>query len=106
MQHVLQLYQEETRLLDGLTEVVAAGLRAEDGVVLIASEPRWKLLVEQLRKSGIAAHEHVLRGQLRLFGLHVILGVASNRQRFSEVMNGIIALAGARHAHVRVFSEM
>src|SRR5258706_11921892 len=106
MQHVLQLYQEESRLLDGLTEFVAAGLRADDAVVVIASEPRWKLLVEQLRKSGIAAHEHVLRGQLRLFGLHVVLGVASNRQRFNEVMNGILALARARHARVRVFSEM
>jgi len=106
MQHALQLYQDESRLLDGLTEFVASGLRADDAVVVIASEPRWKLLVEQLRKSGITAHEHVLRGGLRLFGLHVILGVASNRQRFNEVMNGILALARARHPRVRVFSEM
>ncbi|HZE60550.1 MAG TPA: MEDS domain-containing protein [Burkholderiales bacterium] len=106
MQHALQLYQEETRLLDGLTEFVTAGLRADDAVVVIASTPRWQLLVEQLRKSGVVARERVLSGQLRLFGLQVMLGVAPNRQRFNEVMNGVLALARARHPHVRVFSEV
>jgi len=106
MQHALQLYQEETRLVDGLTEFVTAGLRADEAVVVIASTQRWQLLVERLRKSGITAHEHVLRGQLRLFGLQVMLGVTPNRQRFNEVMNGVLALARARHQHVRVFSEI
>lgn len=106
MQHALQLYQEEGRLLDGLTEFVTTGLRADDAVVVIASTPRWQLLVEQLRKSGIAAHEPVQRGQLRLLGLQVMLGVTPNRQRFNEVMNGVLALAQARHARVRIFSEV
>ena len=106
MQHALQLYQEESRLLDGLTEFVTAGLLADDAVVVIASTPRWQLLVERLNKAGIAAHERVLRGQLRLFGLQVMLGVTPSRQRFNEVMNGVLALARARHPRVRIFSEV
>jgi hypothetical protein len=106
MQHALQLYQEERRLIDSLGEFVCAGLRAEDAVVVIASTPRWKQLVVRLQGSSIDAHEHVVRGQLRFFGLHVILGTVSNRQRFNEVMNGVLALAQARSPRVRVFSEL
>ena len=106
MQHALLLYQEEARLLDALTEFTAAGLRADEGVVVIASTPRWELLLDRLQKSGTDAHARVVRGQLRLFGLHVVLGAVPNRQRFSEVMNGVLALAHARHPRVRVFSEL
>ena len=106
MQHALQLYQQEARLLDGLGDFAAAGLRAEEGVVVIASTPRWQLLIDRLQKSGVDAHGCVVRGQLRLFGLHVMLRAVPNRQRFSEVMNGVIALAHARHRRVRIFSEL
>jgi len=106
MQHVLQLYQQEARLLEALTDFAGAGLRADEGVVVIASTPRWELLLDRLQKSGVDAHAHVVRGQLRLFGLHVLLGAVPNRQRFSEVMNGVLALAHARHRRVRVFSEL
>lgn len=106
MQHALQLYQEEARLLDALTAFVATGLRADDAVIVIASSPRWQLLVGRLQQAGIAEHEYVLRGQLRLFGLRVVLGAAPSRQRFNEVMTGVLALAHARHERVRIFSEM
>jgi hypothetical protein len=106
MQHALQLYQEDARLLDALTDFAAAGLRAGEAVVVIASTPRWGLLLERLQKSGMDPHARVVRGQLRLFGLRVMLGAVPNRQRFSEVMNGVLALAHARHPRVRVFSEL
>lgn len=106
MQHVLQLYQEERRLVDALADFVVAGLRANEGVVVIASTRRWELLVDHLQKAGFDPHGRVLRGQLRLFGLHVMLGAVPSRQRFNEVMNGVLALAHARHARVRVFSEL
>ena len=106
MQHVLQLYQHEARLADVLTDFAAAGLRADEGVVVIASTPRWELLLDRLQKSGMDPHGRVVRGQLRLFGLRVMLGAVPNRQRFNEVMNGVLALAQARHRRVRVFSEL
>lgn len=106
MHHALQLYQEENCLLGALADFVTLGLRADDAVVVIASTPRWELLCERLQRAGIDPHERVVRGQLRLFGLHLLLGTTPNRQRFNEVMNGVIALAGARHARVRIFSEL
>lgn len=106
MPHVLQLYQQEARLADALADFATAGLRADEGVVVIASTPRWQLLLDRLHKAGIDPHERVVRGQLRLFGLKVMLGAAPNRQRFNEVMNGVLAFAHARHTRVRVFSEL
>ncbi|MBV9191873.1 MAG: MEDS domain-containing protein [Betaproteobacteria bacterium] len=106
MQHVLQLYQQEARLADALTEFAAAGLRSDESVVVIASTPRWELLLDRLQTSGMDPRERVLRGQLRLFGLKVVLSAVPNRQRFNEVMNGVLAFAHARHARVRVFSEL
>ena len=106
MQHALQLYQDEARLIDALADFAAAGLRAQEGVLLIASTPRWERVLARLQRSGIDSHERVLRGSLRHFGLQVALGAVSNRQRFSEMMNGVLAMARARHARVRAFSEL
>ena len=39
MEHVLQLYQEEHCLLDALAEFVAAGLREDEGIVVVGSTP-------------------------------------------------------------------
>ena len=69
MEHVLQLYQEESCLLDALAEFVAAGLRLEEGVLIVGSTPRWDLLIDRLQKSGVDARAHASRGQLKLYGV-------------------------------------
>jgi hypothetical protein len=106
MEHVLQLYQEESCLLDALADFVAAGLRVEEGVVVIGSTPRWDRLLDQLCKAGVDAHAHVARGQLRLLGTHLLRLHLSNRQRFNEVISSALSLARARYERVRVFSEL
>jgi len=106
MEHVLQLYQEESCLLDALADFVGAGLRLEEGVVIIGSRPRWDLLLERLRLAGVDAHAPVLRGQLRLLGTHLLRAHLSNRQRFNEVTSSALSLARARYERVRVFSEL
>src|SRR2546427_12424548 len=106
MEHGLQLYQEESCLLDALAEFVAEGLRVEEGVVVIGSTPRWDLLLERLRSDGVDAHARVLRGQLRLLGTHLLRASLANRQRFNELASGALSLARARFERVRVFSEL
>src|SRR5437667_4374466 len=106
MEHVLQLYQEEACLLDALADFVAAGLRLEEGVLVIGSTPRWDLLLDRLRVAGVDAHGHVLRGQLRLLGTHLLRASLANRERFNEVTSSALALARARYERVRVFSEL
>src|SRR4051812_50220415 len=78
MEHVLQLYQEESCLLDALADFVAAGLRLEEGVLIFGSTPRWDLLIDRLQKSGIDARAYAARGQLKFYGAHVLLSNCSS----------------------------
>src|SRR5258708_15088935 len=111
MEHVLQLYQEEHCLLDALAAFVAAGLREDQGVLIVGSTPRWELLLDRLRKQRIAAASHMARGQLRLLGAHVVLSTcatrgAVDRGKFNEVVGGALQLLRREYESVRVFSEL
>ena len=111
MDHVLQLYQEEGCLLDALAEYVAAGLRLDEGVLIIGSTPRWELLLDRLQRARVDARGAALRGQLRLFGAHVVLSTCQGaqgieRRKFNEVLNGVLSMARMRYERVRVFSEL
>ena len=111
MEHVLQLYQEEHCLLDALAEFAAAGLREDEGILMVGSTPRWELLLERLRKAGVAVASHMTRGQLRLLGAHVVLTTCATRgvadhAKFNEIVGGAVKLARTRFERVRVFSEL
>jgi len=111
MEHVLQLYQEEHCLLDALAAFVAAGLREDEGVLIVGSTPRWELLLDRLRKQRIAAAWHMARGQLRLLGAHVVLSScatrgAVDRGKFNELVGGALQLLRREYQSVRIFSEL
>ena len=111
MTHVLQLYHAESSLLDSLADFVAEGLRLDEGVLIIGSTPRWELLLERLQSEHVDARAAALRGQLRLFGAHVVLSTCHGaqgieRRKFNEVLNGVLGMARMRYERVRVFSEL
>ena len=111
MEHVLQLYQEEHCLLDALAAFAADGLREDEGILMVGSTPRWELLLERLRKAGVAVASHMTRGQLRLLGAHVVLTTCATRgvadhAKFNEIVGGAVKLARTRFERVRVFSEL
>jgi len=111
MEHVLQLYQEESCLLDALADFVAAGLRLEEGVLIFGSTPRWDLLIDRLQKSGIDARAYAARGQLKFYGAHVLLsncssGGALERHKLGRLLGSALELARMRYERVRVFSEL
>src|SRR5919109_5190372 len=111
MDHVLQLYQEESCLLDALAEFVAAGLRLEEGVLVIGSTSRWDLLIDRLQKSGVDARAYAARGQLKLYGAHVLLsncasGSGLDHYRLGRLLGSALELARMRYERVRVFSEL
>ena len=77
--HSVQLYHEESDLVDALARFAEGGLAQGEGVVVIGSAPRWKALTGRLRAGGIDTHGAVLRGQLRLFDAKVILSSCMGR---------------------------
>lgn len=111
MEHALQLYQEESCLLDALAEFVATGLRLEEAVLIFGSKPRWELLIERLQTSGIDARSYAARGQLKLYGAHVLLSNCTSsagldRYKLNRVLGSALELPRMRYERVRVFSEL
>ena len=111
MAHVLHLYQEEHCLLDALVDFVAEGLRLDESVLVLGSTPRWDQLLERLQRSGVDARRHALRGQLRLFGVQLVLATcfangAPVRHKFGQVLGAAFGLARMRYERVRVVSEL
>jgi MEDS: MEthanogen/methylotroph, DcmR Sensory domain len=111
MEHLLQLYQEESCLLDTLADFVAEGLRLDEAIVIIGTQPRWELLLDRLQKSGVDAHARAARGEMRLLGAHVVLagcmpGGQLARAQFNQLVGGALAFARMRHERVRVVSEL
>src|SRR5438105_14685954 len=110
MEHALQLYQEESCLLDALADFVAAGLRLEEGVLILGSTPRWDLLIDSLQKSGVDARAYAARGRLKLYGAHVLLsnctnGAAFDRHKLTRLLAASLALARTRLSRSCVISE-
>src|ERR1700752_4088002 len=52
-EHLVQIYQDDGVFLDSLEGFVAGGLRAGDGVVVIATAPHLTALEDRLRAAGI-----------------------------------------------------
>ena len=111
MQHVLQLYQEEDCLLDALADYVAAGLRVDEGVLIFGTTPRWELLIDRLQKSGVDARAYAARGQLKFYGVHVLLSNCAcstglDRYKLGRALASALEVARIRYERVRVLSEL
>jgi DcmR-like sensory protein len=111
MAHALHLYQEEACLLDAIADFIAEGLRLEEAVLFIGSQPRWDLVLERLETSGVNARARAMRGQLRLIGAHLVLSTcmangAPVRHRLGQLLGAAFGLARMRYARVRVVSEL
>jgi MEDS: MEthanogen/methylotroph, DcmR Sensory domain len=111
VQHVLQLYQEEDCLLDALADYVAAGLRVDEGVLIFGTTPRWELLIDRLQKSGVDARGYAARGQLKFYGVHVLLSNCAcstglDRYKLGRALASALEVARMRYERVRVVSEL
>jgi len=110
-EHAVQLYQEEADLVGAVADFIATGLREQEAVVVVGTTPRWQALMQKLHDVSIDAHAAVLRGQLRFLGAKTVInsclshGVPDER-RFDAAIGGLLALARARYAAVRVFAEV
>ena len=62
-EHMVQIYENDRVFLDTLEGFVAGGLRAGDGVVIIATQDHLKALADRLKRSGIDLDLPALRDQ-------------------------------------------
>ncbi|HYE20023.1 MAG TPA: MEDS domain-containing protein [Tepidisphaeraceae bacterium] len=110
--HVVQVYAGDRALLDALDGYVSAGLRAGDGVVVIATPEHVAALERRLIEAGPAA-----LARARREGRYVVCDAARTLASFMHrgwpedalfeaVVNDLAARAGRGGRRVRAFGEM
>lgn len=108
--HVVQFYEDDAFLVERLSEFVAAGAAAGEGVVVIATAPHREATLASLDSRGVDAGLLVKSGRLVMLDARETLrqlcfNGEPNEERFGRVIGVLLdrLMAGGR---VRAFGEM
>ncbi|MBC7834815.1 MAG: MEDS domain-containing protein [Phycisphaerales bacterium] len=110
-EHLVQIYQNDAVLLDTLEGFVAGGLRAGEGVIVIASPAHIEALEDRLeaQKLDLAA----ARADDRFIALDAEQTLSKfmvngwpDSELFEEVVTGVLERARGESRRVRAFGEM
>lgn len=109
--HFAQFYDTDAFLLNSLGKFVHSGLSTGDAVIVVATEVHRQALDELLTAQGLDIFEASTAG--RYISLDAadtlsqfLVKGCPDRQRFTEVMGGLIAGATGEGRLVRIFGEM
>ncbi|MFL6592782.1 MAG: MEDS domain-containing protein [Luteimonas sp.] len=109
--HLVQIYEDETRFMETLERFVGEGLSGGEAVVLIATSSHLTWLESRLREAG--CDTTAAREDDRLIFLDAASTLAEfmvdgwpDDERFFEVVGGIVARARHGGRHMRAFGEM
>ncbi|MGH7831066.1 MAG: MEDS domain-containing protein [Candidatus Binatia bacterium] len=110
-EHLVQIYENDGAFMDTLEEFIGGGLRAGDGVIVIATAPHLNTLEQRLEARGMdvdaarsedqyipLAADEVLAG--------FMVGGWPDDALFTNVVSELIARARRRGRRVRAFGEM
>ena len=109
--HVVLVYEADAHLVEAVSRFVSIGLVAGEAAIVVATPPHREQLDACLRAHGVDLATASAQGQ------YIALDAAEtlaqfmvddwpDASRFADVVGNIIAGAGSRYPHVRVFGEM
>jgi PAS domain S-box-containing protein len=111
--HIVRFYQDEELLYRAVVQFVAAGLAAEEPVVIVATEAHRTAFVQRLRRQGIAVDAAVSSGRITLLDARETLarfmvGDDPKWDRFAAAIGPVLdrCRAGRTDVRVRVYGEM
>ena len=110
-EHLLQIYDTDQVFLDTLEGFVTGGLRAGEGVIVIATSSHLERLEERLLLAGFDSDAAQDSGQLTALQAEDVLSQFMvdgwpNEQHFKQVVSSLLARARGRDRKVRAFGEM
>jgi hypothetical protein len=110
-EHLVQIYQDDRAFLDSLEGFVAGGLRAGEGVVVIATTAHLAALDERLLAAGFDLRMAALRDEYIALPAKQTLAKFMIRGwpddiLFDQVVTGLLKRAGRDGRRVRAFGEM
>lgn len=110
-EHLVQIYENDATFMDSLEGFVAGGLRAGDGVVVIAMSGHRYALQERISACGVdldrarASDQYIdLDAEETL--AQFMVGGWPDENRFNKVVSSLLLRAGAGGRRVRAFGEM
>jgi PAS domain S-box-containing protein len=111
--HVVQFYEDDEFLVDAVAHFVAAGLAADEPIVIVATEPHREAFVQRLRRNGSDVDVAVASGQMIMLDakqtlLRFMVDDEPDWNRFrATIAPALERCRGTRSgARVRVFGEM
>jgi hypothetical protein len=110
-EHLMQVYDTDQVFLDTLEGFVVGGLRAGDGVIVIATDDHLAGLEERIRASGVDPEAARDSGQLTGLRAEDVLAQFMvdgwpNERLFKLVVSGLLDRARGPGRRVRAFGEM
>jgi len=110
-EHVVQFYESDAFLLDALCDYIAAGLRADDACIVVATPSHLTGLEQRLSDLGVDYHAAQRSGRYLALDAAQTLSQfmvddEPDPERFTQVVGRLIAYAGENATYVRVFGEM
>src|SRR6187549_3675624 len=110
-EHLLQIYDSERVFLDTLEGFVAGGLRAGEGIIVVATDAHIEGLESRLLASGLDLE--AMRNAEQYTSLNAeevlsrfIVDRWPDKDLFQRVMTALLARAGGSGRKIRVFGEM
>jgi CheY-like chemotaxis protein len=109
--HFVQLYEEDTALLNAVSCFMRTGLQAREAAVVIATRSHRHQLAARLRTQGVdltlvrEQGQYIALDAAKTLSLIMRCG-GLDTQCFGDVIGGIMAPTDSRYARVRVFGEM
>ena len=110
-EHLVQIYQDDSVFLDTLEGFVAGGIRAGEGVVVIATADHLRALNARLTANGVDLDLPVLRDQYipldaeRVLPMFMINGWPDD-VLFEQIVTSLLKRGGKGGRRVRAFGEM
>ena len=110
-EHLVQIYEEDDVFLDSVEGFVAGGLRAGDGVVVIATDAHLAALGERLAERGIdvdsavADDQYIALNAEKTLARFMVNGWP-DEERFEAVILDLLTRARKGGRRVRAFGEM
>jgi len=108
--HIAQLYHVDDSLLEPVRRFLDSGLRAGDGIVVVATLTRWRTIRHRLARGSTNVDSAIGLGQLRFLGAHNVLlswtRAGCTQAAFDESAGATVGAMQARYGAVRVFSDL
>lgn len=111
-EHLVQFYENDAFLIDGISEYIGSAIAAGDVGIVIATRPHLVSLEEKLSQRGLLRQPQT--GNIRYISIEAdqmlplfMVGGSPDEARFTQVIGGIISdVAHWHQGKIRVFGEM